>query len=46
MPDGEVKDEKDLTPDEKKNIAQKVMNQLIVPLAYDLVIKDLQKERG
>lgn len=45
MGDGTVKDWKDLTPDEKKAFVQKVMDEFIVPLARDLVIQDLQRER-
>lgn len=45
MPDGVVKDEKDLNTVQKKAFAQRVMDELITPLAYELIIQDLQRER-
>lgn len=45
MPDGTVKAEHELTPEEKKNFAQKVMDVLLVPLAYEAVMNDLKREK-
>ncbi len=44
MPDGTVKDEKDLTPEEYKAFCQKVVD-VMTPLLYEAVMRDLQKER-
>lgn len=44
-PDGRVLDEKDLTPEQKQKFAQKIMDVLLVPLAYEAVMRDLEKER-
>ncbi len=44
-PDGRVLDEKDASPEQKLACAQKIMDELFVPLAYEAVLKDLEKER-
>lgn len=45
MPDGTVKDESELTKAERDAFVKKVMDILITPSAYELVIRDLQRER-
>ncbi len=44
-PDGQVLDEEDLTPEQARAFAQKIMDVLLVPLAYESVIRDIQRER-
>lgn len=44
MPDGSVKREGDLTPAERTRLAQKLMDRFLVPLAYEAVMEDLEKE--
>lgn len=44
-PDGREVPLEELTDAERKNLAQKV-NDLLTPLAYELVMKDLRRERG
>lgn len=45
MPDGKVKTEAQLTEEEKDRFAQKIMDILLAPLAYEAVIRDLEEER-
>lgn len=45
MPDGQVLDEKDLSPEQKQAAAQKIMDVLLIPMAYEAVLDDVQKER-
>ncbi len=44
MPDGAVKDEKELTPAEKSAIAQRILDEF-TPLIYESLVQDLQRER-
>lgn len=44
-PDGQVLDEKDLTPEQARAFAQKIMDVLLVPLAYEAVLRDIQLEK-
>ena len=45
MPDGRILDEKELTPEQKQAFAQKIMDTFLVPLAYDAVMRDMERER-
>lgn len=44
MPDGQVKEEKDMAPEDMRRIAQRIVDEL-TPLLYEAVMKDLQKEQ-
>lgn len=44
MPNGEIKAENELTPEEKAKFAQKVLD-AITPLLYDAVMRDVQREK-
>lgn len=44
MPDGRVIKEKDLSPEQKQAAAQKIMDVLLMPMAYEAVQDDVQKE--
>jgi hypothetical protein len=46
MPDGSIKAEAELTEEELDRFAQKIMDVLLVPLAYEAVIRDLQQEES
>lgn len=45
MPDGTIKAEAELTKEERQKFAQKIMDVLLVPLAYEAVLRDLEEER-
>jgi ribonuclease HII len=45
LKDGTIKDWKELTEEERKAFAQKIMNELVVPLAVDQVLREMQQER-
>lgn len=44
MPDGSIKAEQELTPEERRKFAQKVLD-AFTPLLYESVMRDLQRER-
>lgn len=44
MPDGTIKAEDDLTPEERMTFAQKVLD-AFTPILYDSVMRDLELER-
>lgn len=45
MPDVSKKDEHQLTPAEKKEISKRIMDELVIPLATELALEEMQRER-
>ncbi len=43
--DGLILDESEVTPEQKQAVAQRIMDNLIVPAAYEAVLKEIQLER-